>query len=68
MPAAAFNDPSVGTVLVAIVIFAALSMYVYWHASKHGSRHATAWGIVVFLFWPAIIAYFLNYLATRKRL
>ena len=67
MPVAAVNDPSVGTVLVAIVVFSALSMYVYWHASKHGSRHPTAWGIAVFLFWPAILAYFLNYLAAKRR-
>lgn len=68
MVVAAFQDPSLGTVLVALILFAALSMFVYWHASKHGSRHATAWGIVVFLFWPAIVAYFLNYWATRRRL
>ncbi len=27
------------------LLAAALSMWVYWHASRHGSRHATAWGV-----------------------
>ena len=67
MPAAAFTDPTFGEVLLAIVVFAALSMWVYWHASKHGSRHATAWGVAVFLVWPVIVIYFLHYYATRRR-
>jgi hypothetical protein len=67
VPAAAFTDPTFGEVLLAIVVFAALSMWVYWHASKHGSRRATAWGVAVFLFWPAIAIYFLHYYATRRR-
>ena len=67
MPAAAFTDPTFGEVLLAIVVFAALSMWVYWHASKHGSRNATAWGVAVFLVWPVIVIYFLHYYATRRR-
>jgi hypothetical protein len=67
VPTAAFAHPSLGQVLLAIVVFAALSMWVYWHASKHGSRRATAWGVAVFLFWPAIAVYFLHYYATRRR-
>jgi predicted lysophospholipase L1 biosynthesis ABC-type transport system permease subunit len=65
--AAVIAQLTFGQVLLAIVIFAALSMWVYWHASKHGSRHATAWGIAVFLIWPAIIVYFVHYYATRRR-
>jgi predicted lysophospholipase L1 biosynthesis ABC-type transport system permease subunit len=53
--AAVIAQLTFGQVLLAIVIFAALSMWVYWHASKHGSRHATAWGIAVYLIWPASI-------------
>ena len=67
MLAAAYSGLSFGQVLFAIVIFAALSMWVYWHASKHGSRHATAWGILVFLLWPVILVYFIHYYATRRR-
>ena len=35
---------------VALLLAAALSMWIYWHASRHGSRHATAWGIAAFFF------------------
>jgi hypothetical protein len=68
VPAAVYSQLTFGQVLLAIVVFAALSMWVYWHASKHGSRRATAWGVVVFLFWPAIAVYFLHYYATRRRI
>jgi hypothetical protein len=57
---------SFGAVLASIVVMAGLSMLVYWHASKHGSRHATAWGIAGF-FWPGFIFYFLRYWLTRRR-
>jgi ABC-type phosphate transport system permease subunit len=67
VPAAAFTDPTFGEVLLAILVFTALSMWVYWHASKHGSRHATAWGVAVFLVWPLIVLYFFHYYATRRR-
>jgi ABC-type phosphate transport system permease subunit len=65
--AAVYSQLTFGQVLVGIVIFAALSMWIYWHASKHGSRHATAWGIAVFLIWPVILVYFIHYYATRRR-
>jgi len=58
---------SFGEFLVAVLVAAALSMWVYWHASRHGSRHATAWGILTFLFCPVLPIYFINYYATRRR-
>ena len=67
MLAATLSDISFGQFLFAILIFAALSMWVYWHASKHGSRHATAWGVAVFLIWPVILLYFVHYFLTRRR-
>ena len=67
MAAAVFSQLTFGQVLLVIVVFAALSMWVYWHASKHGSRHATAWGVAVFLVWPVVVVYFLHYYATRRR-
>jgi hypothetical protein len=66
MPTAALEDLSFGEVLFAVIVFAALSMWVFWHASKHGSRHPTAWGIAVFLIWPVIIVYFVHYFMTRR--
>jgi hypothetical protein len=68
MPAAAFDNISFGQFFVAVLLAAGLSMWVYWHASKHGSKHATAWGVLTFLavglFLPL---YFINYYLTRRR-
>jgi hypothetical protein len=36
--------------LVAVAIDAGLSLLVFRHADRHGSRHATAWGTFTFLF------------------
>ncbi|HEX2292595.1 MAG TPA: hypothetical protein VHH55_04735 [Gaiellaceae bacterium] len=40
---------SFGEFLIVIVIAAAASLAVFAHADRHGSRHATAWGIAAFL-------------------
>jgi hypothetical protein len=48
--------------LIAVVLAAGLAMLIFRHADRHGSRHATAWGLFTFL--AALIAiplYFLNY-------
>lgn len=58
---------SFGQVLLLLVVSAVLSMWTYWHASRHGSRHSTAWGIVVFLFWPAILVYLGRFFLGRRR-
>ncbi len=53
--------------LVAIVIDAIASMLVFRHADRHGSKHATAWGIFAFLFAGIVVpVYFVRY-AIRKR-
>jgi hypothetical protein len=65
---AAIDQLSFGQFAVAVVLAAALSMWVYWHASRHGSRHATAWGILTFLaVVPVLIVYFVRYFMTRRR-
>jgi hypothetical protein len=57
-----------GEFVVVVAIAAGLSMLVFRHASRNGSRHATAWGVLTFLaagiFLPA---YFLNWWLTRRR-
>jgi hypothetical protein len=52
-----------------VAIAAGLAMLIFRHASKHGSKHPTAWGIATFLFAGlAIPIYFINYwLSTRRR-
>ena len=54
--------------VLAVAVAAALSMGVFWHASKRGSRHPTAWGVAVFLFAGiAIPAYAINVLLANRR-
>jgi high-affinity Fe2+/Pb2+ permease len=59
---------SFGEFFLAVLLAAGLSMWVYWHASRHGSRRATAWGIATFLFAGlALPLYFIHYFVTRRR-
>jgi hypothetical protein len=44
------QDLSPGQFVLVVAIAAALSMAVFWHASRRGSRHATLWGVATFLF------------------
>jgi hypothetical protein len=68
VPLAALSDVSPGQFILAVLLAAALSMWVYWHASRHGSRHATAWGVLTFLFAGlALPLYFIHYFLTRRR-
>ena len=59
-------DVTFGQFFVAVLLAVALSLWVYWHASRHGSRHATAWGISAFLV-VGFFAYFVHYAMTRRR-
>jgi hypothetical protein len=68
VPLAASDPLSFGQFAIAVVLAAALSMWVYWHASRHGSRHATAWGILTFLaVVPVLIVYVVHYYVNRRR-
>jgi hypothetical protein len=59
---------SFGQFLLVLVLSAAASMAVFAHADRHGSRHATAWGIATFLaLGVAVPLYFIRYwLRTRR--
>jgi hypothetical protein len=47
---------------VALVLASLLAMAVFAHANRHGSRHATAWGIATFLFAGIVVPfYFLRF-------
>lgn len=66
---AALESVGFGQFFVAVVLAAGLSMWVYSHASKHGSKHATAWGVGTFLALGIVLPlYFIHYFATRRRL
>ncbi len=69
MVPAAWENPGFGQFVVAVVIAALLSMWVYSHASKHGSKHATAWGLLTFLAVGIVLpVYFVHYFVTRRRI
>jgi len=68
VPAAAFGDISPGKFVLAVILAALLSMWVYWHASRHGSKHATAWGLLTFLAVGIVLpVYFIHHFVTRRR-
>jgi hypothetical protein len=56
------------TFVVAWALAGAASIAVFLHATKHGSRHATAWGIGVFLFLGVVLpVYVIHYRRSRRR-
>jgi hypothetical protein len=64
----AVADVSFGEFFVAVLLAAGISTWVYWHASRHGSRHATAWGVATFLFVGlALPLYLIHHFLTRRR-
>lgn len=59
---------SFGQFLLAVALWAAASMVVFAHADRHGSRHATAWGIATFLAGGvAAPLYFIRYWLRNRR-
>ena len=66
---AAFSSVDFGQFAIAVAIAAGLSMWVYSHASKHGSKRATAWGVATFLAVGIVLpVYFIHYYMTRRRI
>ena len=62
------EDLSVGEFLLVVGLASVASMAVFAHASKHGSKHATAWGVATFLAAAiAVPLYFLSYWQSRRR-
>jgi hypothetical protein len=55
------------TFVIAVAIAAAASMGVFAHASRHGSRHATAWGVGTFLLLGVVVpVYFVRHWLRRR--
>ena len=54
--------------LLAITIAAGISMATFAHADRHGSRHATAWGVGAFLLAGVVVpVYFVNFWLRKRR-
>ena len=61
-------DMTLPQFLLAITIAAAISMGTFAHADRHGSAHATAWGIGAFLAAGVVVpVYFGRYWLRRRR-
>ena len=58
-----------GQFVVVVALAAAGSMLVFAHADRHGSKHATAWGVGTFLALGIVLPiYFIRYwLRSRRR-
>jgi len=64
----ALGNVSPGAFILTLILSALISMAVFWHASKNGNKHATAWGIATFLFAGIILpVYVIYFLVTRRR-
>ena len=60
-------DMSAAEFLIAIAIAAGISMLTFRHADKHGSTHATAWGIGAFLAAGIVVPVYAVRFWLRKR-
>jgi hypothetical protein len=55
-------DLTRGEIAAALAIWTAAFVLVWWHADRHGSRHATAWGVAAFLAAGFVVpVYFVRY-------
>lgn len=67
MPVLALAPDPVSFV-VAVGLAAGISLAVFAHADKHGSRHATAWGVLAFLFAGVVVpVYVIRYMLHKRR-
>ena len=68
MPLADMAEMSLPQFLLAITIAAAISLGTFAHADRHGSAHATAWGIGAFLAAGIVVpVYFVRYWLRKRR-
>jgi len=70
-PAATLHDvgpTSFPQLLIAVTIAGAISMGTFAHADRHGSTHATAWGVGAFLAAGVVVpVYFIRYWLRKRR-
>ena len=60
-------DMSPPEFLIAIAIAVGISLATFAHADKHGSTHATAWGLGVFLAAGVVVPIYVLRVWLRKR-
>ena len=63
-----FENLSGGEVAALLLVWTAAFLLVFLHAQRHGSKHATAWGIAAFLAAGIVVpVYFVRYWLRRRR-
>ena len=60
------SQPSPAAFVLGLALAVALSLFVFSHAQRHGSRHATAWGVGAFLLWVVVPIYFILFWLRRR--
>ena len=64
----ASTEPGPLGFVIAVVLAALISMGTFAHADRHGSAHATAWGIGAFLAAGIVVpVYFVRYWVRKRR-
>ena len=63
-----FENLSGGEIAALLLVWAAAFLLVFTHAQRHGSKHATAWGVAAFLAAGIVVpVYFVRYWLLRRR-
>jgi hypothetical protein len=63
-----FAGLSEGELVAVLVVWAAAFLVVFLHAQRHGSKHATAWGVAAFLAAGVVVpVYFVRHWLRRRR-
>ena len=58
---------SAGETAVLLLVWSAAFLLVFIHAQRHGSKHATAWGMAAFLAAGIVVpVYFVRYWLRRR--
>ena len=61
------SQPSPGVFVLGLALAVGLSLLVFSHAQRHGSRRATAWGVGAFLFAGLVVPlYFIRFWLRRR--
>jgi hypothetical protein len=62
-----FENLSAGEIAALLLVWSAAFLLVFTHAQRHGSKHATLWGVAAFLAAGIVVpVYFVRYWLRRR--
>jgi hypothetical protein len=62
-----FENLSAGEIAALLLVWSAAFLLVFSHAQRHGSKHATAWGVAAFLAAGIVVpVYFVRHWLRRR--